>query len=282
MSTARIAVLMPCFDEGDLLLESVASVREQEPVEILVIDDASSNSRTLELLERLEGEGVTVLRQPSNAGPGAARTAGLHATRAEYVFSLDADDLVEPGMLARMATLLDGRPEAGVAYGDHQEFGDGEVLRRAPERIDPFRLLYVFEYPPAALFRRSVLERLGGWEAEGIRLPAYEDWHLWLKLAEHGVQGVHVGPGVITYRRRLHGDRLLTRARKQHRSLYRTLRRLHPALFAQVGQHRRASDLSTRRKLLYPIVYGGRPKFSFEHRIRVALERHGLRISGGP
>ncbi len=282
MSAARVAVLMPCYEEGELMLESVRSVREREPVEIVLVDDGSKGEQTLVLLDRLEAQGVRVLRQPANAGPAAARTAGLRATATPYVFSLDADDLLEPGMLARLADLLDAHPEAGVAYGDHVEFGAGkEVHRASPPAIDPFRLLYVFEYPPAALFRRHVLEAIGGWQPQGARLPAYEDWHVWMSLAERGVGGVYVGPGVVTYRRRLHGNRLLARARKQHPRLYRRLRRAHPELFGRRRELRRASNLPPRRKLLYPIVYGGRPKFSWEPRLRLWLERRGVRISGG-
>jgi glycosyltransferase involved in cell wall biosynthesis len=278
----RAAVVIPCFNESDLLLEAVASVREDEPVEIAVVDDRSTDPRTAETLAQLEARGVLVLRHDANAGPAAARMTALRATAAPYVFSLDADDLLEPGMLARMADLLDADPDAGVCYGDHLEFRDGvAVLRRSPATIDPFRLIYVFEYPPAALFRRNVLEEIGGWQPPGHRLPAYEDWHVWMSLAEHGIRGVHVGLGVVTYRRRLHGSRLLARARRQHRSLYRVLRRLHPQLFGQRRRHRRASELPRSRKLLYPLVYGGRPKFAWEHRLRVWLERRGVRLSGG-
>jgi glycosyltransferase involved in cell wall biosynthesis len=275
-------VLIPCFDEGPLLRESIDSIREPEPVEIIVVDDRSTDSGTLALLRELEAAGIRVLRHAENSGPAAARMTGLASAAAPYVFSLDGDDLVEPGVLSRMADLLDADREAAVCYGDHLEFDeDGTtVLRRSPERIDPFRLTYVFEYPPAALFRRTALEAFGGWQPPGHRLYAYEDWHIWMSLAERGRRGIHVGAGVVTYRRRLHGTRLLQRARRKHRSLYRTLRSLHPNLFAQRRLNRAASDLPPSRKLLYPIVYGGRPKFAFEHRLRLWLERRGISISG--
>lgn len=282
MKQPRVAVLMPCFDEGEVMLESVASVREEEPVELVVIDDCSQSPRTHELLAELERGGVRVLRQPRNGGPAAARTAGLRATTARYVFPLDADDLVEAGMLARLADLLDRSPDAAVAYGDHVEFGDGpEVFRPAPNELDPFRLLYVFEYPPAALFRRTELEPFGGWQPVGLTLRAYEDWHVWMSLAERGARGAYVGQGVVTYRRRLHGSRLLARARRQHPQLYRALKRAHPDLFARRRELRGRSTLGWRRKVLYPVFYGGRPKFAWEPRLRLWLERRGVRVSGG-
>jgi hypothetical protein len=206
----------------------------------------------------------------------------LAAARTPYVFSLDSDDVVEEGVLGRMADALDADLGAAVCYGDHLEFTtEGEeVLRRSPGRIDPFRLTYVFEYPPAALFRRSVLEEIGGWQPTGHTLYAYEDWHIWMSLAERGLRGIHLGADTITYRRRLHGERLLQRARRHHTALYRTLRSVHPDLFAARRRNRKASSLSRSRRLLYPVVYGGRRKFAFEHRLRLWLERRGVRVSG--
>jgi hypothetical protein len=118
-----------------------------------------------------------------------------------------------------------------------------------------------------------VLEAVGGWQHLG---SGYEDWRLWMTLAERGCHGVHAGTGVLTFQKRLHGERMLGAAKTDHRALYSALRREHPRLFEQVPQHRRASSLSPLRKLLYPIVYGGRRRFRFERRAKAWLDRIGL------
>ena len=140
-------------------------------------------------LEELERDGVRVVRHGRNRGLWAARSTGLGVTSAPYVFPLDADDLVEPGVLGEMADRLDAHPEAGVCFGDYVEFDGMEAFRAVPERIDPFRLAYTNEYPVSALFRRDLLESVGGWSP----IEAYEDWHLWITLAECGIVGVHLG-----------------------------------------------------------------------------------------
>ncbi len=242
-----------------------------------MVDDGSTDPATERVLERLAAEGVRVVRQ-ENQGLVGARMTGLRETAAPYVFPLDADDCAVPGALSAMADLLDAHPEAAVCYGDYEEFGDVDLVRAVPERLDPYRLAYTNEYPVSSLFRRRVLDEVGGWTANG-GLEAYEDWNLWLKLAERGAAAVHAGEGVRTYRRRLHaasGGRLLDLGRSQHRRLYGRLRALHPDFFARVRAHRRGSDLSPVRKLLYPVVYGGRPRLPVERRVKRLLDRLGV------
>jgi len=270
---ARVAVIVPCHGDGLLALEAVESIREPERVETVVIDDASQDDETQQALANLERRGVRVVRHERNGGLAAARNTGLRESSASYVFPLDADDLVAEGMLSRMADRLDAAPAAGVCYGDYAEFGTQKLVRAVPDRLDTYRLMFTNEYPVSALFRRAVLEQTGGWSAAA---PAYEDWNLWLTLAERDVPAEYVGAGVVTYHRRLHGMRMLAGAKRRHPELFRALRDGHPELYAQVGRHRRASGLSALRKLLYPYVYGPRRRFRFEPRLKRALDRLGI------
>ena len=273
-SGVRIAVIIPCFNDGEIVTEAVASLKGvAEPLEVLIVDDGSTDAATLAVLDELEAGGSGVLHQ-QNTGLSGARNAGVAATTAPYVFPLDADDLAVPATLVAMADLLDGAPDAAVAYGDYTEFGSiEEIVRATPEWLDPYRLAYTNEYPVSALFRRTALEEVNGWAA--IRY-GYEDWDLWISLAERGARSVHAGPGAITYRRRLHGERMLTEAKRRHRELWRTIKSRHPRLYAEIGEHRRRSDLSPLRKALYPLVYGGRPRYAWERRAKRLLDRAGV------
>jgi glycosyltransferase involved in cell wall biosynthesis len=272
MTGERIAVIIPCFRDGQLAANAVESVQEREPVELVVVDDGSDDPATQAVLEQLQQRGVRVVRHEANLGLPEARRTGIRVTSAPYVFPLDSDDLAVPGMLGLMADRLDRDAEAVVCFGDYAEFGSHELIRAVPAQIDPYRLAYTNEYPVSALFRRTVLEEVGAWKPIG----AYEDWHLWMTLAERGLKGVHLGVGIITYRRRLHGDRMLTLAKLAHRRLYLRLREDHPRLFGELPAHRRRSRLHPVRKLLYPVVYGGRPRFAWERRAKMALDRLGI------
>jgi hypothetical protein len=92
------------------------------------------------------------------------------------------------------------------------------------------------------------------------------------RLAERGATGVHLGMGRPTYRRRLHGSRMLTDAGRRHRRLYGTLRATHPALFGELRRHRAASDLPPLKRALYPVLYGSRPPLGLMTRVRKATQ----------
>lgn len=277
----RVAVLIPCFDDGVFVPEAVASVREDEPVEIVVVDDGSTDPETLEVLDRLERDGVRVVRHGVNRGLSAARTTGRLASTASFVFALDADDQLLPGALAAMADALEAHPEAAACFGDYEVFGNAHFRRQVPTSIDPFRLAFRNELTAAAMFRRTALEAVGAWEpvvpgARG-RDDFFEDWHLWMSLAERGATGVHVGRDRLVYRRRVHGGRLTAEGEDRRREQYRRLRLRHPDLFGALREHRRRSDLPLAHKLVYPLVFGNRPRLPAEYRVKAALERRRRR-----
>ncbi len=258
---ARVAVIVPFFNDGALATEAVASVTEDEPVEIVVVDDASTDPETTRALDMLRARGVTVLQHEVNMGPSAARRSGLVATTAPFVFPLDSDDLLVSGALKRLADRLEAEPAAAASFGDTQEFGTRSRRNTKPVALDAFRVAYRNEYPVCSLFRREALEAVGAWQDVG-----YEDWGLWMTLAERWETAVHAGPGFTAVRYRLHGPRLHGDAVTRHRRLYAELKRTHPRLFAEIGQHRRRSTMSWPRRLAYPLLFGGRPPLGLRTR----------------
>jgi glycosyltransferase involved in cell wall biosynthesis len=234
--------------------EALASIREAEPVETVVVDDGSTEPRTLEILAGLEAGGVRVVHRP-NGGLGAARMSGLQATSAPLVYPLDADDRLDAGALGAMADALDADPGADFAWGDYVLFGAGSGRYKSPDRWLPWTLTYVNPYPVSSMFRRSVLEQAGGWQGW-----AYEDWDLWLRLAGLGRRGLRVDR--VVYHRRLHtGTRLLTTARSRHQELYGEIRRRNAGVFARREQLRRDERPAGWKRVAYPVLFGARRSF---------------------
>ena len=226
----RIAVIIPCHGEGRLIAEAVASIQEPEPVHIVVVDDHSPDEETRRTLDELEAGGVD--RDPARAeraASGARACSGLAVTHIPYVAPLDADDLAEPGTLSTMADRLDDDPEAVACVGDILEFGGvGELVRAVPQTLDPFRVAYTNEYPVTALFRRYRARR--GW-----RLVSRLDRRGratrtgtcgWTSPSGDGGSCTSA-PGVIGYRRRLHGSRLNAEAKRRHAEIYDAMRNDH-------------------------------------------------------
>ncbi len=268
----RVAVIIPCFNDGTLAVEAVASVRESEPVEVVVVDDGSTAAATLTRLDDLRRSGVRVVRR-DNGGPGAARMTGLHATSAPFVYVLDSDDLLEPGALAAMADTLAGDPQAGFTWGDYSVFGEYEGSYRSPRAFLPWTLTYVNPYPVCSMFRRDVLERVGGWKDRG-----YEDWDLLVRLAGKGVAGARTDR--VVYHRRLHGDtRVQVQARLRHRELFADIRRGNAGVFARRRDLRRQERPPAWKRIVYPVMFGRRAVVPV--RVEALMIRAMLRLGRG-
>jgi len=275
--TPRVAVIVPCFNDGRVVPDALDSLAAQEPAEVVVVDDCSTDPETATVLAELRRRGVRVERHEVNRGLSASRMTGVAVTRAPFVYPLDSDDLVAPGALTVLADLLDAHPDVALAFADYEEFGTRSRVVPVPARLDPYRIAFRNEYPVSSLFRRDALIRAGGWSDVG-GMVGYEDWNLLMTLAERGERGLHAGAGQIALRRRMHGTRMLTEAGRTHRQLYGHLRRGHPELFSSLGEHRRRSDLDGLRKLLYPVLYGARPPLGLGDRL-LALRSRGERAA---
>src|ERR1035437_4628757 len=94
----KVSVVIPCFNHGEFLPEAVASVTQigRDDVELIVVDDGSTDELTGREMDKLVAQGIKVVQQ-GNKGLAAARNAGILAAQGEYIFPLDADDRLRPG-----------------------------------------------------------------------------------------------------------------------------------------------------------------------------------------
>ena len=242
----RVAVVIPCFDDGATLGDAVASLGAEEPHELVVVDDGSADEATLRVLDELESSGVRVIHQ-DNEGLSAARMAGVRVTTSRYVFPLDADDVLARGALGALADALDRQPVAKIAWGDVEIFGDFEGRVAGARSFDAWQLTYVSEIPVASLLRRDALLEVGGWQLRG-----YEDWDLWMTFAERGWDGVYVPRTVIRHRQ--HGRRLAGSMLSSFGTVYAGLRERHRPLFEARRSNWRRSRAPWRARLLFPVI----------------------------
>ena len=236
MSRLPVAVVIPCFNDGATLMDAVQSAQAQCPDELVVVDDGSTDPRTLQCFTELEGRGVRVVHQ-DNQGLAAARMAGVEATTSALIMVLDSDDLLAPGALHAMASALSGNPELAVVWGDIERFGTAGYLRYPKARVlDPWRISHLNELVASTMVRRSALIEAGGWT---LRTP-FEDWDLWMAMAERGMRGRHVGITTLLYR--VDEPRMYRGALKAYPHLVRTLKSRHPRLFRNRARLRKTAN----------------------------------------
>jgi len=243
----RVAVVVPCYNDGETLPDALESLREQEPHELVVVDDGSDDAATLAALAELERTGTHVVRR-SNGGLSVARMTGVENTEAPYVMPLDADDALAPGALTALADALDADGAAAVAWGDVDIWGEFDVSVDVGKDLDPWKITYINTVPVASLVRRDALLTVGGWELR----HGYEDWDLWMSLAERGFRGLYIPVPTLRYRRR--AGRMLEGCLPRHGELYAELRRRHMRLFELRRRNWLTSKEPLRDRMLFPLI----------------------------
>lgn len=198
----RVAVVVATYNYGRYIAEAIDSVRAQtcESWECVVVDDGSTDD-TAEVVGRIAAADrrIRYVRQ-QNAGPNAARNAGVKATRAPFLQFLDADDVIGPSKLTRQLGLFDRHPEADIVYGGVRYFRGGNPLGEPidPEWVDLPALRSVSGSGETVL-ATLLIDNVMAIEAPLVRRGAFlsargfdpsirrmEDWELWLRMALDG------------------------------------------------------------------------------------------------
>jgi glycosyltransferase involved in cell wall biosynthesis len=218
----RVAVVIPCFNYGKHIEEAVQSVLNQDiKTEMLVLDDGSTESGTLRVLEGLRERGLMVCRQ-SNTGLPGARNAGIEKTSSEFIVCLDADDTIEPSYCSSCLNVLLSRPEVGFVYTSTRVFGRKNKVW-SNVSYSGLHLLAENYIPSSAMFRRKIWRDTGGFSEE--MRTGYEDWDFWLSAAEADWSGYHVPELLFNYRK--HDRNMLQSSNDSRKELKRILRQRH-------------------------------------------------------
>ena len=112
----KLSVIIPVYNEQGTIAETIARVRASSPEkEIIVVDDASTDN-TCDIVTPLVADDLSLIRQPQNAGKGAAIRRGLEDVTGDIVLIQDADLEYDPADYpALIAPIIAG--QADVVYG---------------------------------------------------------------------------------------------------------------------------------------------------------------------
>ena len=199
--TPVVSVLIPHFNQVRFLRECVESVREQTypEIEIVVVDDASTEPGLDAVLTELEGGGVTVVRLTENGGPSRARNAGLEHCSGRYVLPVDSDNKLLPEAVRMLVgQLSEAGEEIGFIYPNLQYFGNREDYYEVPE-YNLYTLLHGNFCDTCSLLDREIFDA-GERYREEIKL-GHEDWEFVLRLAARGVRGEAAREPTLLYRK---------------------------------------------------------------------------------
>jgi glycosyltransferase involved in cell wall biosynthesis len=238
--SARIAIIVPCYNCAAHLATSIGSVLAQTYTDwqLIVVDDGSTDTSAAQI-DLFNDPRIQLIRQ-ANAGVSAARNRALQAANSELIAFLDADDTWAPTFLDAMLNALDAQPAAVLAYCGWQNVGlpggrgapfvppDYET----PHKLE--KLLGGCRWPiHATLTRRTAIMAAGGFNP---RYSHAEDFALWLQIA---TQAPIVKVGEVLAYYHFHGGAQASanhaRAALQFWQAQRDYIARHPVVLQQLG-----------------------------------------------
>ena len=204
-------MVIPTLTADSQLLECLESLKRQtrQDLEVIVVDNSGQG------LARRQGvpSGVRVIENARNAGFGAAVNQGLRASAAPYLATLNDDAVAGAGWLDALVRALESRPDAGMCASQVRLFGeprldsagmliarDGSSRQRGHERPPedfPVAEETLLPSGSAALYRRTMLEELGGFDDDFFLYC--EDTDLGLRARWAGWKCLYVPLAVVEH-----------------------------------------------------------------------------------
>ncbi len=263
-----VSIIMPCYNSGSRLYQSVGSIAAQsfKNYELILIDDGSDNDTQKIIGELAASYSFLRTYRQENLGAAAARNKGIKEAKGQYIAFLDSDDTWDPKFLEMMVDALERHPEAVLAYCGWQNLGleGGRGKPFVPPDYETQDkeaiLLENCRWPiHAALTRAEVVRNIGGFDES---LSSCMDYDLWLRLAPFS-KIIRV-PQVLAYYHHHEGEHITNNRLRIAQNHYRVQRKYidtHPDVLKRLGKRRvRELTLGELRRRAFHALWHGDPQ----------------------
>lgn len=163
----KISIIIPIYNTGNILHRTLMSIENQslgfENIEVLLIDDASNDNETLNIIKKYceKYENVNSILLSENIGsPGTSRNIGVREASTDYIMFLDHDDFFEVDACEKLYYEM-LKKDADVVFGRYNAIDDNQFG--------------VIEYPKE---KQGYFEDIN----ENERIVAYPPPSIWTKL----------------------------------------------------------------------------------------------------
>ncbi len=201
-SPPDVSVIIPVHNRAWSIKRAIDSALCQSlpPCELIVVDDGSTD-RTADILKSY-GDRIVSISLGRPQGVSAARNIGVEASRGKWLSFLDSDDKWDKDKLLHHARFMERYPFLEIFQCD-------EIWIRKGKRVNKRRyhekkagwiwnpcLERCMVSPSCSVVQRDLLKKYGLFDA---RIPACEDYDLWLRISRHHPIGLDRHQDVIRY-----------------------------------------------------------------------------------
>jgi glycosyltransferase involved in cell wall biosynthesis len=180
-----VSVILPTYNGARYLREAIESCLAQtyRNWELIVVDDCSHDATPEIIAEYLVRDSrIKNIRHETNQKLPRALNTGHAAARGNYLMWTSDDNRFLPAALEEMTDFLEQHADVGLVYADCVLIDDGGRYLRDYPAQPPSKLAYMNPLGPCFLYRRSVYETVGGYDAD---LFLAEDYEYWLRVSRH-------------------------------------------------------------------------------------------------
>jgi len=194
---ALVSVIIPVYNGERYLGEAIESAQAQtyEPVEVIVIDDGSTDGSAAVA----NGFATVHYEFQENQGISAARNRGVEVARGELLAFLDADDVWLPDKLLLQVTTMERDPTLDLVFGHVQEFVSPELAERLKGQVRVSDGIVPGLIPSTLLVKREAFRRMGFFETNW-KMGEFAAWYT--RAIEQKLNQITL-PDLVT-RRRVH------------------------------------------------------------------------------
>lgn len=194
----NIAVLIPVYNDRQGLIDSINSIQEDISVDLVIIDDGSSEKLQQEFLRSHFNKGTLhLITLEKNSGIEKALNTGLeyiYSKNYEYVARLDSGDLCMPQRFQKQRELFLSDRDlylvgSQVSYIDlNGRFLFNSSFPESSEKLKKFTYLNSYIVHSAAMFKREVIDEIGYYS---YNFPAAEDFEYFFQIIKKFKAVVH-------------------------------------------------------------------------------------------
>lgn len=190
VNTPTVSVIVPTYNRANLVVRAIQSVLKQTytDFELIIVDDASTDN-TEEVVKTFGDPRIRYIRHDQNRRGSVARNTGIKKARGAYIAFLDSDDEWLPEKLEKQLAHFQGlENRVGGMYCRASWMDDSTGFLRAQNAVLHRGNIWLYllkGWCPAitssVVIRRECFDSCGGFNES---LPSFQDYDLWLRIAQ--------------------------------------------------------------------------------------------------